>query len=50
MQAALDSRDRDPHRVSTGIERVVVNGRVAYYNGEHTGPRSGRFLPNPHNR
>jgi N-acyl-D-aspartate/D-glutamate deacylase len=38
----------DPHRVSTGIERVVVNGRVAYYNGQSVGPRSGRFLPNPH--
>jgi len=38
----------DPHRVSTGIERVVVNGRVAYYNGQPTGSRSGRFLPNPH--
>jgi N-acyl-D-amino-acid deacylase len=38
----------DPHRVSAGIERVVVNGRVAYYNGQPTGSRSGRFLPNPH--
>ena len=38
----------DPHRVSTGIERVVVNGRVAYYNGQSVGPRSGRFLPIPH--
>ena len=38
----------DPHRVSAGIERVVVNGRVAYYNGQPTGPRSGRFLHNPH--
>jgi N-acyl-D-aspartate/D-glutamate deacylase len=36
-----------PHRLSAGIERVVVNGRVAYYNGEPTGPRSGRFLHNP---
>ena len=38
----------DPHRVSAGIERVVVNGRVAYYNGQPSGPRSGRFLHNPH--
>jgi N-acyl-D-aspartate/D-glutamate deacylase len=38
----------DPHQVSAGIERVVVNGRVAYYNGRPTGSRSGRFLPNPH--
>jgi N-acyl-D-aspartate/D-glutamate deacylase len=36
-----------PHRLSAGIEHVVVNGRVAYYNGQPTGPRSGRFLHNP---
>ena len=34
----------DPQREPTGIELVVVNGRIAYRNGEHTGAGSGRFL------
>ncbi len=34
----------DPKRESTGIKMVVVNGRVAYEDGRHTGAGAGRML------
>jgi N-acyl-D-aspartate/D-glutamate deacylase len=34
----------DPKQEPTGIEAVVVNGRVAYRAGTHTGVGAGRFL------
>ena len=35
---------QDPHRESTGITLVVVNGGIAFQDGRHTGVGSGRFL------
>ncbi len=35
---------RDPKREPDGMHLVVVNGRVAYERGRHTGARSGRVL------
>jgi N-acyl-D-amino-acid deacylase len=34
----------DPHQYAQGIGLVVVNGRVAVQNGEHTGQLAGRML------
>jgi N-acyl-D-amino-acid deacylase len=34
----------DPKREPDGIELVVVNGRVAYESGRHTGAGSGKML------
>jgi N-acyl-D-amino-acid deacylase len=34
----------DPHQYATGIEYVVVNGRVVIDRGEHTGALPGRVL------
>lgn len=34
----------DPQREPIGISHVVVNGRIAYEGGRHTGIRSGRML------
>jgi N-acyl-D-aspartate/D-glutamate deacylase len=34
----------DPHRYATGIEHVVVNGRVVISDGQHTGALPGRVL------
>ncbi len=33
-----------PHRFSSGMEAVVVNGVVTYRDGKSTGERAGRFL------
>lgn len=38
----------DPHQYPTGIETVVVNGRVAIANGEHSGALAGRALRHPY--
>ncbi len=35
----------DPHHLSEGMEHVVVNGRFAIRDGEFTGIRAGRVLP-----
>ena len=34
----------DPHRFTTGMECVMVNGATPYRNGRFTGDRAGRFL------
>ena len=34
----------DPHRFTTGVELVMVNGAIPYRAGEFTSTRSGRFL------
>ena len=34
----------DPVRPAQGIEQVMVNGRVVWKDGEHTGDRPGRAL------
>jgi N-acyl-D-aspartate/D-glutamate deacylase len=34
----------DPARYPTGIEHVIVNGRVAILDGAETGERAGRLL------
>ncbi len=34
----------DPKREPVGVDAVVVNGRVVYRSGRHTGARPGRFL------
>lgn len=34
----------DPHRYATGIDHVLVNGRVVIADGEHTGALPGRVL------
>jgi N-acyl-D-amino-acid deacylase len=37
----------DPHRLSTGIEYVWVNGTAVVADGEHTDARPGRFVKGP---
>jgi N-acyl-D-amino-acid deacylase len=37
----------DPHRYPTGIEQVIVNGRLVIKDGEHTGSLPGRVLTPP---
>ena len=34
----------DPHQYPSGIEHVLVNGRLVIKNGEHTGSLPGRLL------
>ncbi len=34
----------DPHQYSEGIQHVIVNGKIAVSNGEHTGVTNGRIL------
>ncbi|MBC8180866.1 D-aminoacylase [candidate division KSB1 bacterium] len=34
----------DPHQFPTGIEYVIVNGKVTVKKGEHTGARAGEIL------
>jgi N-acyl-D-amino-acid deacylase len=36
-----------PHRLSTGIEHVWVNGTAVVHDGEHTGATPGRFVKGP---
>ena len=36
-----------PHQYATGIEYVIVNGRVVLENGRHTGARPGVILYGP---
>jgi len=38
----------DPHQYPVGIKAVLVNGRVAVHDGEHTGALSGRVLVRHH--
>jgi N-acyl-D-aspartate/D-glutamate deacylase len=38
---------QDPHRYPTGIDHVVVNGRLVIKDGEHTGSLPGRVLRQP---
>jgi N-acyl-D-aspartate/D-glutamate deacylase len=38
------SRFSDPHHYAVGISWIFVNGRVAFENGETTGPAAGRLL------
>ncbi len=43
--AILDEASyREPHRYPSGIELVMVNGRIAVEGGEHLGTRSGRVI------
>jgi N-acyl-D-amino-acid deacylase len=37
----------DPHRYSTGVRHVLVNGTPVVSEGEHTGARPGRFVRGP---
>ena len=37
----------DPHRYSTGVEHVAVNGTLALRDGEHTGALPGRVVRGP---
>jgi N-acyl-D-amino-acid deacylase len=37
----------DPHRYSTGVRHVLVNGTPVISDGEHTGARPGRFVRGP---
>ena len=37
----------DPHQYATGIDHVLVNGRVVIAHGEHTGALPGRVLTPP---
>ena len=37
----------DPHRFTTGVKLVMVNGTVPYRDGVFTGERGGRFLEHP---
>lgn len=38
---------RDPHRLSTGVSEVLVNGKVAISGGAFTGELAGRALAGP---
>ena len=37
----------DPHRLSTGVKHVFVNGQQVIENGAHTGATPGRFIKGP---
>jgi N-acyl-D-amino-acid deacylase len=37
----------NPHAYATGIDYVIVNGKITGENGKHTGERSGRSLLGP---
>jgi N-acyl-D-amino-acid deacylase len=47
----LEVRDHatpdSPHRYSTGVRHVLVNGTRVISEGEHTGARPGRFVRGP---
>ena len=34
----------DPHQFPSGIEYVIVNGKITIQNGEHTGAQAGTVL------
>ena len=34
----------DPHQFPTGIEYVIVNGKITIQNGTHTGAQAGSVL------
>jgi len=40
----------DPHRYSTGVHHVVVNGQLVLRDGEHTGALPGRVVRGPGRR
>jgi N-acyl-D-amino-acid deacylase len=42
-----NSTIENPHRLSTGIEQVWVNGQQVIADGVHTGAKPGRFLKGP---
>ena len=35
---------KDPHQFPTGIEYVIVNGKITVKNGKHTSARAGTVL------
>ena len=37
----------DPHKYSTGVQHVIVNGIPVLLDGEHTGATPGRFVKGP---
>ena len=37
----------DPHQFPTGIEYVLVNGKITIENGKHTGAQAGSILRHP---
>ena len=37
----------DPHQFPTGIEYVLVNGKITIENGKHTGAQAGSVLRHP---
>ncbi len=37
----------EPHKYSTGMEKVFVNGELVFDNGEHTGALPGQFVRGP---
>ncbi len=37
----------EPHRYSTGVQHVIVNGVPVLLDGEHTGALPGRFVKGP---
>jgi N-acyl-D-amino-acid deacylase len=44
---ADEATTQDPHRISTGIARVWVNGREVWRDGAPTGARPGRVIRRP---
>ena len=34
----------EPHRFSTGVKAVMVNGAIPYRDGKFTGRRAGKFI------
>ena len=34
----------DPHQFPTGIDYVIVNGKITIQNGKHTGAQAGSVL------
>ena len=40
----IQSTYTDPHRFTTGVRCVMVNGGIPYRDGTFTGKRTGRFL------
>ena len=39
-----------PHKYATGVEYVIVNGRLVLDRGQHTGARPGTILYGPGKR
>jgi N-acyl-D-amino-acid deacylase len=35
------------HQYATGVEYVIVNGKIVIDKGNHTGAMPGRFVPGP---